>query len=162
MSTESIAIAGIIASVVAALSGAALGSYFTYLSGMKLVQKTHANDMELFRIQELNKAALHFKRTVLQSLEGWYNNQYWNDIINIEIITATQKIELAVAEYRWNLPITRKSAFDKQWEDTKDYLQNHVRSGEYFEFSKNPTGDDPRVKFKEHIDRLLSYTDNYK
>lgn len=68
MSTESIAVIGAIATVLAGFGGAALGACFAYKTGMKLVQETHKNATDLLRRQEFNKASTRFSNAFLPEL----------------------------------------------------------------------------------------------
>jgi hypothetical protein len=68
MSTESIAVIGAIATVLAGFGGAALGACFAYKTGIKLVQETHKNATDLLRRQEFNKASTKFRNAFLPEL----------------------------------------------------------------------------------------------
>ena len=68
MTIECIAIIGAIATVFAGFGGAALGSYFAYKTGMKLVQTTHKNDIDLTQRQSFNKAAADFRNAFLPEI----------------------------------------------------------------------------------------------
>lgn len=68
MSIECIAVIGAIATVFAGFGGAVLGACFAYKTGMKLVQITHNNDIDLMRRQDFNKAAADFRNAFLPEI----------------------------------------------------------------------------------------------
>lgn len=61
MTNEEIIIIGAIATVFAGFGGATLGACLTYKSGIRLIQRTHGNAIELMQRQEFNKAAAEFR-----------------------------------------------------------------------------------------------------
>jgi hypothetical protein len=68
MSTECIAVIGAITTVLAGFGGAALGACFAYKTGMKMVQATHKNAIDLMQRQDFNKAATEFRNAFLPEL----------------------------------------------------------------------------------------------
>ncbi|MBW2740348.1 MAG: hypothetical protein JRE64_16225 [Deltaproteobacteria bacterium] len=68
MTIECIAIVGAIATVFAGFGGAALGAYFAHKTGIKLIQTTHNNDIDLMQRHGFNKAAADFRNAFLPEI----------------------------------------------------------------------------------------------
>ncbi len=68
MSTATIALIGAITTIFAGFGGAFLGAYLSYKVGIKLVQKTHKNDIKLFHQQEFNQAASMFRAAFVDEI----------------------------------------------------------------------------------------------
>ncbi len=86
MATETIAIIGAVCTVLAGFGGAALGACFAYKTGMKLIQKTHKNAIDLMQRQKFNEAASQFRNAFLGAI------LYLRDNIRIEGTGTSDKI----------------------------------------------------------------------
>ncbi|HDL01572.1 MAG TPA: hypothetical protein ENH23_04995 [candidate division Zixibacteria bacterium] len=153
MSTESIAIIGAIATVLAGFGGAVLGACFAYKTGMKLVQETHKNATELLQRQEFNKAASVFraafvdviykiqKAKLTDSDQGWFD---FKKILTEEVLIAHGKAKILFEAYidKSDLP-----GYSSAW-------------GKYSNCHNNFAKDEKKDKTPElisHIDNLLKY-----
>lgn len=114
MSTECIAIVGAIATVLAGFGGAALGACFAYKTGMKLVQKTHKNAIDLMQRQRFDDAASKFRTCfteqirVLQKDGGTNPHEF--------LSKAYIRHWNAVIEFSTILNAKNKNRLNEQWE----------------------------------------------
>ena len=124
MSTTCIVVIGAISTIIAAFGGAALGAYFAYKTGMKLVQETHKNTIDLMQRQEFNKAAISFqsafiKEQRLLSYDSFADRTGTNacDIIK----NAIDRHEIAMMKFKLFICKTKIDAYEKTW---KEYTEN--------------------------------------
>ena len=152
MSTESIAIIGVFATVTAAFGAALLGAFCAYKAGIKLVQKTHKNDIELFRRQEFNKAASEFRATfvdeifrISRSMETPHKI-YGEQLSDIAIANEKAKIIFEVF-----LPDNELSSFNTAW---KKYEE--ADTGKNSQLTEESRKQITNI-YLSHIDALLEF-----
>ena len=121
-------------------------------------------------------ASIKFRSTVLSTLTGLYPVPSNWPINEIEIIGVLKErfpvLQVAVAEFRQQLPRTKRWMFDRAWKiyrlgkdgreiDYQYYWQYIPHSSEGIENGKRYKHDNRlsyKSDFKKNIDRLLSYT----
>ena len=117
MPIETIAIIGATATVIAGFGGTFLGACLSYKVGIKLVQKTHENDIELLRRQEFNKAAAVFRAAFVDEMFRISKSMatphaiYGERLIDIAIANEKAKIIFEVF-----LPDDMLSGFKVAWD----------------------------------------------
>ncbi len=155
MSTESIAIIGAINTVTAAFGGAALGAWFAHKTGMKLVQKTHKNALDLLKRQEFNKAAAAFRSTFVDEIFHIQRNvepffeRFGGRREDIEI--ANEKAKIIFETF---LPRDKLAGFNAAWEQYK----NPKEESEIKESPLDTEYYKELVKIRlSHINDLLEY-----
>lgn len=162
MSVESIAIVGVIATVVAGFGGAALGSYFTYLSGIKLVQKTHANDVALTRVQEFNTAVASFHAAFAPALAFLYlakKHRIPSDKgispsdVDKFLRDAILNHAAAIEQFRPHISKSEGVAYQEAWEKYRYEACNYG-----FDTTCLRTDiDDPYIMFEDLIHNILQF-----
>lgn len=108
------------------------------------------------------EAAIKFRQTILDALEGWYpDTKYWNRYVDMGVFSAISKIDVAVSEYGYFLRDRRRVALNNTWTEAKKCYQqiNWDKCAAYsmYPSMRKPGERDPRDIFKEYTDNLLSY-----
>jgi len=148
MNTACIAIIGAITTILAAFGGAALGAYFAYKTGMKLVQATHKNAI-----------ASKFKATVIYELTGFYPIvNLWDKNEFPRLYQSIPKINSAAAEFRYF--VTREADFDKAISEYNSYCRDTKESDAFgFDYKDmgSKTTKDHQNDFINIVEHLISF-----
>lgn len=171
MSTESIAVIGAIATVLAGFGGAALGACFAYKTGMKLVQETHKNATDLLRRQEFNKASTKFRIAFLPELIFLKHNAKIsgsassNDLHEFLLAGYSHRHLEAIETYRSYLPTKERTDIDKAWQkychrpDNPEILYFEQYSNKSTNSIQNSKADLKKVAL-ERIEAIIKFAEH--
>jgi hypothetical protein len=170
MSTEYIAAIGAIATVLAGFGGAALGAYFAYKTGMKLVQKTHKNDVELMRRQEFNKAATDFRMAFIPEIVYLKHNakvkgtESTNNLCEFLRSGYISRHLVAFEAFRRHLPPGKQKEFDETWEEYCHYdIEGEPKSPFFEQYYEDIWEGQPTKDLAlQRINKLLSFSEFVK
>ena len=136
---------------------------------------THRLAISRERRSAFRAASIKFRSTVLTTLTGLYpvqSNWPSNEFKIIDVLKERFSVlQAAVAEFRQQLPLTKRWMFDRAWKiyrlgkdgreiDSQCYMQYVPLTNEYIENGKRYKRDNRlsyKNDFKQNVDRLLSY-----
>jgi hypothetical protein len=135
--------------------GVLIGTWAAYRLSIKLVERTHENDLELFHRQEFNKAAAAFKATFVDEI---FRMRRGVDILHKRygedpdaIAVANEKAKIIFEAF---LPKDMLSGFNIAWEKYKDPDEKNKIT--YSPLSPEYSRELGKI-YLSHIDQLLEY-----
>jgi len=145
----------IFSTIAAAFGGAILGACLSYKAGIKLIQKTHENALELFHRQEFNKAAAAFRASLVDRIFrirrglDFLHERVGEDRDDIAI--ADEKAKIIFEAF---LPAEMKCSFNATWD-------KYAHPDETNKKVYNPLNPEDMKElgdiYLSHIDDLLRY-----
>jgi len=145
----------ILSPIAAAFGGAILGAYLSYKAGIKLIQQTHENAIELFHRQEFNKAAATFQAALVDRIFlirrglDFIHERVGEDRDDIAI--ADEKAKIIFEAF---LPDEMKRSFNAAWD-------KYINPDETNKKVYNPLNPDDMKElgdiYLSHIYALLDY-----
>ena len=152
MSIECIAAIGAAATIIAGFGGAALGSFFAYKTGMKLVQKTHANAFELATFNKFKGAGGNLRAAFAPAIAK-YPLQRSSDFNVVDKMLRDEITiqAIAIEEFRPFVATERKEAYQKAWENYHR-PEGAGRSVFFLEYTNEKL-------FKDRIHAILQFTE---
>jgi hypothetical protein len=141
--------------IIAALIGNAVGAYFAYKNGMKLIQRTHDNATKLSKSIEFNKAAGQLRAAFAESLRelsAVQNRKHTGDIVSESLA----KHEIAMYLFQPYIDESDRSGFYNAWEEYAS-KNSQVEYGWTSETTREKLAN---KLAQDRIHKLLSFAEN--
>lgn len=130
------------------------------LVGLAIGWLGHALAASRDRRSARRSAAKEFRTTFLDALTGLYPlPTNWPDDVNASMRKLFPVLQAAVAGFRPYVPLWRRRAFDKAWNNYRCDTGRAIDMQNYHQYIAFESNPNAKENLQRNVDRLLSFSD---